>query len=151
MSKGIKGTHIQILAVILNKCVFFKKLYILPNQETLLMWVNQGTKIDRCIRMLNYQLRRLEDEGLLKRIRRCHNDKILGHVFESTIYEITKIGLIALERIGIEAFKIVKKIQKTIRGLKKKPPREGTREGKKSGLTSIGEAVKDFMKQLKLI
>jgi hypothetical protein len=149
MNEIIQGIHLQLLSVILNKCKYFGKLYIFPNQETLLDWFNGSTRLGRCVRTLNYLLRRMEDKKLIRRIRRQHNHEVLGHVFKSTIYQITKKGLHALDRFGVDAFKIVKRIRDKIDNAIKKPSTPANDEGKRTGQESMGTIMAKVMSNLK--
>lgn len=147
----IKAAHLTLLAVILNKMKFYNMLYIFPTQETLLGYFNETLGQDRCLRSFNYYTRDLEDDTYLKRIRRSHNDPVLGHVFQSTIYIITNKGYRVLERLGFEAFKTVKKIKRALSKLKKKPSRKAVREGKAEkpeSLKRVMDLVKDHLKTI---
>ena len=145
MDGQIGGVHTIVLAVILNKCEYFDKLYVYPTQETLLEWVKKASGLKRCRRTINYVLLRLEKQGYIKRLQRHYNHKTLGHVFRSTLYELTKKGLRRLQWLGIPAFQIVKSIKRAVSGRPKKRPQpedygRGTEE-----LSGIGETMKNII------
>ena len=140
----MSGMHISLLAVILNKCEYFEKLYIYPTQETLLKWLKTSTGIKRCRRSLNYYLRRLEDRGQIRRKQRHHNDRIKGHVFCSSIYEITFKGLKTLNLIGIQALKVAKQIKELIRSEKSKVKDQPGKKKNQDNLTRLEGIVAGF-------
>lgn len=147
----IGGVHIAVLAVILNKCQYYDKLYIYPTQETLLKWVKTASGLKRCRRTLNYVLLRLEGQGLIKRIQRHYNDRILGHVFRSTLYELTKNGLKRLEWLGVPAFKIARSLTRGVKGRPKKSSRPGRREQRQGELGGLHGLMKKVLTDLKPI
>jgi len=145
----IGGVHLTILSVILNKCKYFDKLYVFPTQLTLLKWVKDGSGLKRCRRTLNYALLRLEGQGFIKRIQRHYNDRILGHVFRSTLYELTNHGLRKLQWLGVPAFKIAKSLTRGVKGRPKKNSRLAGREDRKGNLGGIEGIIKHALKDFK--
>lgn len=149
MDDQIGGVHLVVLAVILNKCKFFDRIYVFPTQNTLLKWVKNASGLKRCRRTLNYVLLRLEKKGLIRRTQRHYNDKKLGHVFRSTLYGITKKGLRKLKWIGVPAFEIVQAITKAVRGRPKKYPRPANRGQRKGNMSQIKGMMTNILGDLK--
>ena len=149
MANHVTAADRDLLNVAVNHCAYRNMAYIWPGQETLLGWYNKVTGRTECLRTLNYRLRRLEDAKLLKRIRRSYNDKILGHVFQSTIYVPLRAGLALLEWFGIGAFKIMKEISKVVRPRKRRARRGETQRARLGTAVPMGAVVGEVMKGLK--
>ena len=149
MADEIRGIHLTLLFVLFNKCDYYEMLYVYPSQSTLLKWVKVTTGIKRCRRSLNYILRRLEDNGLIKRIQRSHNDRVLGHVFQSTLYKMTKKGLLKIQRFGIQAFKIIERFKKVKSDAKNKYLDLDRSDLKNGSLTKLGEIIDSIGEKLK--
>ena len=146
---NVKACHLELLKVILDHCAYRKMAYVWPSQGTLLKWYNLMTKRGICLRTLNYMLSRLEKRGLLRRIRRSYNDTVLGHVLQSTVYIPLQAGLALLERLGREAYKIMKKISKVFKPRKKRARRVGSRRARVGSAEPMGAVVGEIMKDLK--
>jgi hypothetical protein len=146
---AVRACDRDLLLVIVEKCGFFGMGYVWPSQNTLLGWYNQKTGRNVKKRTLNYMLARIDYAKLLKRICRSFNDPVLGHVLQSTIYVPLKSGLIMLERFGIMAFAIVKKISEVFRPRKKRTRRVGSRRVRLGSSEPVGSIVGDVLKGLK--
>lgn len=149
MDDQIGGVHLVVMAVILNKCQYFDRIYVFPTQKTLLKWVKNASGLKRCRRTLNYVLLRLEKKGLIRRTCRHYNDKKLGHVFRSTLYGITKKGLKKLEWLGVPAFEVIQAITKAVKGRPKKYPRPADRGQRQGNMSLIGGMMTGVLKDLK--
>jgi DNA-binding HxlR family transcriptional regulator len=122
----------------------YKKLYCYPSQIKILKLLKQYHKIKYSIATLNRRLRVIEDEGLIKRTRRSRNDKKLGKVFESTLYEITLKGYYHLLRLGVKVFDIIKKMVNGKNGEKKKEATAARINGDGYPLITYQEHIKSI-------
>lgn len=75
------------------------KKYCYPSQASLVKWITRIYGIKRCRRTLNYHLRRLEDAGYLRRIRRIKKGPGGLPQFASTVYVLGKKGVATLGRM----------------------------------------------------
>lgn len=76
----------SIVKIIVDHQNHFQKSYCFPTQERILWCLNVFHGIKICIRTLNYRLRVLEDNGVIKRIRRHTKNELGMCVFKSTAY-----------------------------------------------------------------
>jgi len=87
------------------------KNYCYPSQNKLLLLMKKFYSVKRSRATLNRWLRVMENEGLIKRVRRHTKDKIRGYIFKSSLYSITLKGYKKLRSMGIDVFRQLKEIQ----------------------------------------
>ncbi|MBA7496160.1 hypothetical protein ES702_06758 [subsurface metagenome] len=102
----------------------YHKNYCYPSQKTLIsrLMKYQGEKLS--LASINRWLRAVEEAGYIHRQRRGHIDRVLGNIFESTMYYITYKGKRLLARGGLAVWKIFKAIEGAMKG-KRPGPRSG--------------------------
>ena len=84
----------------------YGKRYCYPSQKKVLELLERYHDFGISRRTLNRDLRELEDEGFIKRIRRHRRLKSGGILFSSTLYKFT-----------VKAFKYLSGLQKWVKGL----------------------------------
>ncbi len=147
----IKANDIQLLSVLLNKCVWAKKGYLKPSQKTLLSWYNNASRRDICIRTLNYMLRRLENGFYLRRQQRQWKDKAHRFWYRSTMYFWTPRGVIELERFGVVVRRVLTGFSGFLNGVKTKPLSEKTLKGPDRGSQETLARIKGMTDMIKTI
>jgi len=90
----------------------YGKNYCYPSQNKFLWLMKKFYSVKRSRATLNRWLRVMENEGLIKRVRRHTKDKIRGYIFKSSLYSITLKGYKKLSSMGINVFKQLKEIRK---------------------------------------
>jgi len=97
--KTRKSTKSAILEILMALMKQFGKNYCFPSQAKILELLEKihGIKIQR--RALNYALRDLVDEGLIKRTRRIAKGSGGLLIFKSTIYAFAQLGYRMLNQI----------------------------------------------------
>lgn len=100
----------------------YGKNYCYPSQNKFLLLMKKFYSVKRSRATLNRWLRVMEDEGLIKRVRRHTKDKIRGYIFKSSLYSITLKGYNKLRSMGIDVFKQLKEIREKIFQVRKKSP-----------------------------
>lgn len=81
-----------ILAVLFRLNEHHGKKYCFPAQETILKHLTELCFHTICRRQLNYDLKCIENSGLIRRIRRHRRTRLRGMEFRSTLYQITRLG-----------------------------------------------------------
>jgi len=118
MNTPSKAMPVLSLLFGLNK--HFGKRYCFPSQLKLLGLLKERFPIQVSIATLNRWLRVMEDENYVRRQRRIRRDPVLGMVFQSTMYFITRKGYNLLNRFGVKAYAwlrgLVKRSYPTLRG-----------------------------------
>lgn len=102
MDAPTKAMPILSLLFGLNK--HFGKKYCFPSQLKVLGLLKERFSVRVSIATLNRWLRVIEDEKYVRRIRRIRRDPVLGMVFQSTMYFITRKGYKLLNTFGVKAF-----------------------------------------------
>lgn len=93
-----------ILSLLFGLNQHFRKKYCFPSQLKLLGLLKERFPIQVSIATLNRWLRVMEDENYVRRQRRIRRDPVLGMVFQSTMYFITRKGYRLLNTFGVKAF-----------------------------------------------
>lgn len=119
---------LPILAIVNGLSERYGKKYCYPSQVKLLELLGKRLGINMSIATINRHLRVSEEKGYLRRIRRIRRDKVLGTVFQSTIYIVKRKGYLLLAKVGIIVWD---KIRELAAGAKKKV-RPASREEEKS-------------------
>ena len=83
--------------------------YCYPSQKTILKLLLEIYDISRSISTLNRWLRRLEDGRLFKRVRRIKRMPNNQIQFRSTMYFLTKRGMLFLNRLGYDVQSVLSK------------------------------------------
>lgn len=78
----------------------FNKSYSFPSQFKLLQLLELQYGIKRSRRWLNYQLRKLEDSGYIRRVRRIKRNSIGTLTFQSTLYFLQKKAYLAFSKLA---------------------------------------------------
>jgi len=102
MNTASKAMPILSLLFGLNK--HFGKKYCFPSQLKVLGLLKERFPVEISIATLNRWLRVIEDDKYVRRIRRIRRDPVLGMVFQSTMYFITRKGYRLLNTFGVKAF-----------------------------------------------
>lgn len=119
MEAAMKG--IPVLSIIQGLSKFHGKKYCFPSQKKILELLKNRVGIKISIATLNRYLRVIEDEGLIRRIRRLKRDSVKGMIFQSTIYIITYKGYTLLHQIGAMVWKYIQRVSKKEKPVKKTP------------------------------
>jgi len=106
---------LPVLSILYKLNCRYKKRYCFPSQQKIIDLLGKYQKIERTVRTLNRWLKSLEDKKYIKRTRRIRRDPVVGYVFKSTLYKITKKGYIALWRSGIDCFDKIKKFSTAVK------------------------------------
>ena len=77
-----------VLSYLISLCRHFKKGYCYPSQKKILAFLKKDFRYICSRRTLNYHLKRLEDSGYFRRIRRHVKDKNGILIFRSTCYVV---------------------------------------------------------------
>ena len=80
----------DILTYLISLCKFYKKGYCFPSQTKILSILKKDFNYTCSRRTLNYHLKRLVEQGFIKRIRRHTKGKDGNLVFRSTCYIILR-------------------------------------------------------------
>lgn len=81
-------------------CLKFKKLYSYPAQKTLLLLADKYHGLKCSLRTLNRDLRRMEDEGRMRRKRRLTRKGINRGRFTSTMYFLRRLAFKSAARLA---------------------------------------------------
>lgn len=135
--------------VILGKMEYHKATSIFDGRILLLKAYNQLTGIKRSIRTLDRRIHELTQAGLLKRWPRKRNAGILGRIYTSAGSAVTKAGLKALKRYGVDPYPIINKIKRFIREGKEKTRQESSQRVREGSGCQIGEILGKELEKLK--
>ena len=92
---------IPILIMLNDLNNYHGKNYCFPSQKTILKRLEERLYVKISRRTLNRRLKTIEGSALISRTRRTRHDKVLGMVFNSTLYKISKLGYRMLARLGV--------------------------------------------------
>jgi Fe2+ or Zn2+ uptake regulation protein len=101
---------LPIVAILDGLAKYHGKRYCYPSQKKVLELLEKRLQIKISIATLNRWLRAIEDEGFITRLRRIRRDKILGTVFNSTLYTLKKKSYALLARMKLRDWKKVKEM-----------------------------------------
>ena len=87
----------------------YKKHYCYPSQATLLKKLEEFYGISRSFSTLNRWLSQLEAANFIKRVRRLQRMPNGQIQFRSTMYFVTKAGVLALHRYGRDVWDVLSK------------------------------------------
>jgi len=122
------------------------KDYSFASQLTILQLLLRFRGYKKCRATLNRYLRRLEDAGYIKRIRRIKRDKIKGMMFNSSIMIICLKGYHVLRRLGLNVWK---EINNLLNKLRNKYPEFAARSKKKEKLAEkINPKAPDLVRKI---
>jgi len=93
-----------VLSLLFGLNRHFGKKYCYPSQLKLLGLLAERLTVKMSIATLNRWLRVIENEKYVRRIRRIRRDPVLGMVFQSTVYVITRKGYRLLNTFGVKAY-----------------------------------------------
>jgi len=93
-----------VLSLLFGLNQHFRKKYCYPSQLKIMGLLEERFPIKKSIATLNRWLRVIEDEKYVRRIRRIRRDPVLGMVFQSTVYIITRKGYNFLNRAGVKVY-----------------------------------------------
>lgn len=119
----------KILPVYLKIQQAHGKDYSYASQLTLLSLLLKHRGWTKSRAMLNRYLRRLEDEGYIKRIKRTKNHPLYGMIHKSTICIILLKGYHALRKLGLNVWN---EINRLLEKLRAKYPEFAARSKKKA-------------------
>lgn len=126
---------LPVLSLLFGLNQHFGKKYCYPSQLKLLGLLAERLSIEVSIATLNRHLRVIEDSGYLKRIRRIRRDPVVGMVFQSTIYVISRKGYKLLSRAGVMVYAFLRNL------VKRSYPTRGSRSTRGGRVRRNGEAV----------
>lgn len=90
--KGLNPCELQVLLVIANENMYWRKTGVYPSQQRILNELAEKSGIHRCIRTLNRWLAKTRSHGLLRTKKRHKKDSRLGWIFRSSLQTITGPG-----------------------------------------------------------
>lgn len=124
-----------VLLALYKISVKHKKYYSYPSQLKILELLKKWRGIERCRRTLNYWLRDIEDQGMIKRKRRIGRHPVYGLMFRSTLYMITLKGYYLLRNAGVDVSQRISDIIQKLRDT-------GNKGG---GAAAAGKRLKDIV------
>jgi len=100
----------EILSIIHGLNNYHRNAYCFPSQDKMLDLLNKRFRVVISRRMLNYDLKYLQDHGYIKRIRRHVSRPGQGWVMRSTLYKILIPGYLLLRRLGLNVTSALKRL-----------------------------------------
>lgn len=101
---------LPIVAILDGLAKHYGKRYCYPSQNKILELLEKRLQIKISIATLNRWLRVIEDDGFITRLRRIRRDKVLGMVFQSTLYTLKKKSYALLARMSLRTWNKVKEM-----------------------------------------
>lgn len=139
---GKRSAHTPTILCLLNGlCRHFGKMYCFPSQLKIMALLEGRFTVKMSRATLNRHLLKMVDNGMVQRKRRIRYDKVLGTVFNSTLYEITLKGYEFLMRCGINCVKEVKILRSYLKKLFQVPDKKDELRKEKSDLETIGSLM----------
>ena len=145
--RGVKYDD-KFLLLLWDKMQHFKRHYIFPSQNKLLVWLRNQGGLDVSRRTLNRYLRNLQNRQIIGRIRRVSHDPLVGCKFASTLYSIGAAGLMHLINVGVITYKERREYIKNSRPFRSRQPKRPSNsfapggESPLSGMVSLGDILK---------
>ncbi|MBA7495711.1 hypothetical protein ES702_06300 [subsurface metagenome] len=140
MNTPAKAMPILSLLFGLNK--HFRKKYCFPSQLKVLSLLKERFPVKISIATLNRWLRVMEDENYVKRQRRIRRDPVLGMVFQSTMYFITRKGYRLLNTFGVRAFAWLRSLTNGSYPTRRRGSLQDGRVRRESEFMPVGELFK---------
>lgn len=131
-----------MLSLLFGLNVHFGKKYCFPSQLKLLGLLKEFRSVKMSIATLNRWLRVIEDEKYVKRIRRIRRDPVLGMVFQSTMYFITRKGYRLLNSYGVKAFAWLRSLVERSYPTRRRGSLQDGRVRRESEFMPVGEVFK---------
>jgi hypothetical protein len=132
---------IPYLSVIHGLMRHFGRHYVFPSQGKIIELLSRYVSMNISRRMLNYDLRRIENSGLIRRVRRHRRTARHGMEFRSTLYEISFLGYHLMARLGMITWGVYRSM---VSAVKEKSRIKCVREEKSvvlGGLSTLGNVL----------
>lgn len=101
---------LPVVAIIDGLSRHYGKKYCYPSQKKLMELLEKRLGIKISIATLNRWLRSIEDDGFLTRLRRIRRDKVLGTIFQSTLYTLKKKSFVLLAKVKLRTWEKAKQM-----------------------------------------